>query len=297
MNILVTGANGQLGREIRRSAKGSRNHYVFTDVSSLPGEETVPLDITNQSAVSLICRSENVDVIVNCAGYTDVEKAESDLSMASLLNAEAPGFLAEAAREAGALLIHISTDFVFGGEVSVPYPEDFPPHPLNAYGATKLSGEKAVVDSGCRYVILRTAWLYSPYGKNFVKTMLRLTSGRGPVRVVCDQVGSPTSAADLAGFITDKLLDVNCTASGIYHYSGEGVASWYDFAVAIASIAGNDSCRIVPCLSQDYPSKAVRPHYSVLDKAKVRHDFGIEVPYWRDSLENCIERLKTTDKI
>ena len=291
MNVLVTGANGQLGREIRRVAKGSPYHFVFADISSLPGEETVYLDITNKDAVSLICKSEDIGVIINCAGYTDVERAESDLPMATLLNASAPGYLAGAALERDALLVHISTDFLFGGESSVPYPEDYPPHPLNAYGATKLAGEKAVAESGCRCVILRTAWLYSPYGKNFVKTMHRLTGVMDTLKVVCDQVGSPTYAADLAGFILGSVLPRNDSVSGIFNYSGEGTASWYDFAKAVADISGHDKCRIIPCLSGDYPSKAVRPHYSVLDKSKVKNTFGVTVPYWRDSLKECMERL------
>ncbi len=291
MNVLVTGANGQLGREIRRAAKGSPYHFVFADISSLPGEETVYLDITNKDAVSLICKSEDIGVIINCAGYTDVERAESDLPMATLLNASAPGYLAGAALERDALLVHISTDFLFGGESCFPYPEDYPPHPLNAYGATKLAGEKAVAESGCRCVILRTAWLYSPYGKNFVKTMHRLTGVMDTLKVVCDQVGSPTYAADLAGFILGSVLPRNDSVSGIFNYSGEGTASWFDFAKAVADISGHDKCRIVPCLSGDYPSKAVRPHYSVLDKSKVKNTFGVTVPYWRDSLKECMERL------
>ena len=291
MNVLVTGANGQLGREIRRVANAFPYHFVFADISSLPGEETVYLDITNKEAVRLTCRSEDIGVIINCAGYTDVEKAESDLPMATLLNASAPGYLAEIAQERNALLVHISTDFIFGGESCVPYTENYPPHPLNAYGATKLAGEKAVIDSGCRSVILRTAWLYSPYGKNFVKTMHRLTAAMESLKVVCDQIGTPTYAADLAGFILESILPENGTVSGIYNYSGEGTASWFDFAKAVADIAGHNKCRIIPCLSEDYPSKAVRPHYSVLDKTKVKNTFGISVPYWRDSLQECIARL------
>lgn len=290
LHILVTGANGQLGREIRRRVLPDGPRYLFSDVSRLPGAETLYLDITDIDAVRLVCESEHVDVIVNCAAYTDVERAESDTAMADLLNHRAAANLALVAKERDAVLIHISTDYVFHGDRSEPYPEDWPTAPLGVYGATKLLGEKAVTESGCRYLIFRTAWLYSPYGKNFVKTMMRLTAERETLSVVFDQIGTPTSAADLAGLITDLVAERRFTPQGIYHYTDEGVCSWYDFACAIRDLAGN-RCDIRPCRSSEYQTRAARPSYSVLDKGKVRRTFGVSIPHWYESLANCMKRI------
>lgn len=291
MNVLVTGANGQLGTEMRNLAKGGSNHYVFSDVNTFPGVETLNLDITNREAVMLVAESEKINVIVNCAAYTNVDKAEDDYAMADLLNNKAAGNLAAACAALGATLIHISTDYVFHGDSSVPYTEDFATHPLGVYGITKLAGEKAVMESGCNWFIFRTAWLYSPYGKNFVKTMMRLSAEKDRLSVVSDQVGTPTYAADLAALIFNLTEEGLLDKGGLYHYSNEGVISWYDFAKTICEIAGN-SCDIQPCRSEEYPSKAERPHYSVLDKSKVKKTFGITVPYWKDSLVECMRRMK-----
>ena len=291
MNILVTGANGQLGTEIRNLSVGSPNRYIFSDVNSLPGVETLSLDITNRQAISLVAESEHVDVIINCAAYTNVDRAEDDQAMADLLNNVAAGNLASVAANRGATLIHISTDYVFHGDSSVPYTEDWATHPLGVYGITKLAGERAVAESGCNWFIFRTAWLYSPYGKNFVKTMMRLTADKDSLNVVADQVGTPTYAADLASLIVKVVEEGLLDKGGLYHYSNEGVISWYDFAKTICELSGN-CCDIRPCRSDEYPSKAVRPHYSVLDKSKVKRTFGISIPYWKDSLKACMQRIK-----
>ena len=290
MNILVTGANGQLGREIRNASEGSGHHFVFTDVSQAADVETVYLDITNIDAVRIICGSEDIDVIVNCAAYTDVEKAESDLTFADLLNHTAAANLAEVAAERKATLIHVSTDYVFDGESNVPYKETDPPSPLGAYGMTKFAGEKSIVNSGCKYLIFRTAWLYSPYGKNFVKTMARLTGSNPTVKVVFDQVGTPTCAADLAGLIVRIISEGMLDRTGIYHFTDEGVISWYDLAVAVNRLCGH-GCAVRPCHTGEFPAKARRPKYSVLDKTLVKETFGVEIPYWLDSLESCIARI------
>ena len=290
MNILVTGANGQLGTEIRNLSEGMGHRFIFSDVNEMPGCETVYLDITNADAIRLVCRSENIHVIINCAAYTDVAKAEDDIGFADLLNHMAPANLAAVARETGATLIHISTDYVFHGDASVPYREDDEPQPLGVYGATKLQGEEAVRASGCKYLIFRTAWLYSPYGRNFVKTVRRLTAEKPDMKCVFDQVGTPTYAADLAALILKVIAEDKLDRTGTYHFTDEGVISWYDFAKAIAALSGN-SCDIRPCHSDEFPSKAARPHYSVLDKTKVKETFGVEIPYWLDSLKDCIKRL------
>ena len=286
--ILVTGAAGQLGSEMRNLAPGTKDRYIFSDVAVIPGVETVTLDITDIDAVRLVCDSEKVDVIVNCAAYTNVDKAESDAAMADLLNNKAAGNLAKVAAERGALLVHVSTDYVFGGDACVPYVEDSPTAPRGVYGATKLLGEEAVRASGCKYLIFRTAWLYSPYGKNFVKTMVQLTAERDSLKVVSDQIGTPTYAADLAEVIVRAVSDGK--RRGTYHFTDEGVCSWYDFSCAIRDLAGN-KCDIAPCRSEDYPSKAARPHYSVLDKTKVRRDFALKIPHWYESLRKCIDKL------
>lgn len=290
MNILVTGACGQLGTEMRKFASGSNHRFIFTDVASLPGYETLSLDITDALAVERICREENVGVVVNCAAYTNVDRAEDDAATAELLNSTAPGILAGACRDCGATFIHVSTDYVFPGNGCVPLKESDTPSPVSVYGSTKLAGEKLVQESGCNYVIIRTAWLYSPYGKNFVKTMLRLTSENDSVKVVYDQVGSPTCAADLADAVMHIIDSGKLSCKGIYHFTDEGAVSWYDFARAIAEISGND-CDVRPCLSGEFPSKVNRPHYSVLDKSLIKSTFGVEVPYWRDSLSKCIRIL------
>lgn len=290
MNILVTGANGQLGTELRDVAAGSRDNYIFSDIISLPGVETLCLDITDIEAVRIVCDSERVDVIVNCAAYTNVDKAEDEATMAMLLNSAAAGNLARVAAERKATLIHISTDYVFHGDVPLPCREDWATDPLGVYGSTKLSGEKEIEKSGCDSIIFRTAWLYSPYGKNFVKTMLRLTHERDSLKVVFDQIGTPTYARDLAVLIEKIISGRQLGMKGIYHYSNEGAISWYDFAKAICEIGGND-CDIRPCHTEEYPSKAQRPRFSVLDKTKVKETFGVTIPYWRDSLTACIRRI------
>ena len=287
MNILVTGANGQLGREMQRLGAVSPNRYFFTDVDEL--------DITDAAAVRA-CVAEHgidaIDAIVNCAAYTNVERAEEDEAAADLLNRQAVENLARAAAEAGALLVHVSTDYVFDGRASEPYTEESPTAPLGAYGRTKRAGEEAVVKAGCRYLILRTAWLYSEYGNNFLKTMLRLTAERESLNVVFDQVGTPTYAGDLALAIFSILEGgLDRGNEGIYHFSDEGVCSWYDFAVEIARATGRNRCRIAPCRTAEYPTKAPRPAYSVLDKTKIKETFGLRIPYWVDSLKICMDRL------
>lgn len=299
MNILVTGANGQLGREIRLMAKGRDDRFVFTDVTDVEGLETERLDITSMDDVRAAVKRHSADAIVNCAAYTNVEAAEDNYDLAELLNAGAPANLARAMKEAGGLLVHVSTDYVFGGEsYNAPCKEDMKGSPTGVYGLTKLHGEEAVRSSGCSYVILRTAWLYSEYGKNFVKTMLDLTSSRPAIQVVFDQAGTPTYALDLARAILAVLDDYKVeprgevySKSGIYHYSNEGVCSWYDFAVAVSSMAGHDSCTVLPCHSSDFPSRVVRPAYSVLDKTLVKQTFGVSIPYWMDSLRTCLNNI------
>jgi len=290
MNILVTGANGQLGNELRELATGSEDRFVFTDVNDVPGVETTFLDITNADAVRIVVESERPDVIINCAAFTNVDGAEDNESLARLLNRDAVANLAEAARMSKATLIHISTDYVFDGLGCVPVRESDVPSPRSVYGRTKLEGENAARESGCRYVIIRTAWLYSPFGKNFVKTIKRHVEAGGPLKVVYDQVGTPTYAADLAAFIMHIIRTGQLSRTGIYHFTDEGAISWYDFACAIRDLCGKD-CIVNPCLTAEFPAKAERPHYSVLDKSKAKETFGFEIPYWRDSLAKCMERL------
>lgn len=290
MNILVTGANGQLGTELRLCSEASGHRFIFTDINDVPGVETVHLDITDIQAVRLVCDSEAVDLIVNCAAYTNVDKAEDDEDTALLLNCKAAANLAEVAAARKATLIHVSTDYVFPGNGCTPMKESDTPDPRSAYGRTKLAGEKAVMNSGCNYIILRTAWLYSPFGKNFVKTMGRLTEANPSVNVVVDQVGSPTSAADLADAIMHIITTGQTSRSGIYHFSNEGAISWFDFASAINEIRGT-GCDVRPCMSSEFPSKVDRPHYSVLDKTLFKTTFGYRIPYWRDSLAACIARI------
>ena len=285
MNILVTGANGQLGCELRRLGAVSPNNYIFTDVAEL--------DITDAAAVMQAVIQNSIEVIVNCAAYTNVDKAESDEATAELVNAVAVGNLARAMKEVGGTLFHVSTDYVFGSEGNTPRTEDMPLNPLGVYGLTKLRGEQAIADSGCKALVFRTAWLYSEYGNNFLKTMLRLTSEKEQLNVVFDQVGTPTYAGDLAlaifSIIEAGVYEGN---EGIYHFSNEGVCSWYDFAVEIAAVAGNTNCRINPCHSSEFPSPVTRPPYSVLDKTKIKNTFDIDIPHWRESMEYCIKRIK-----
>ncbi len=280
--ILVTGANGQLGNEMRRVAEGSTDRYIFTDVAEL--------DITNYGAISELVTAEGVDVIVNCAAYTNVDKAEDDEAFANLLNNTAVGYLAMAAKASGATLIHISTDYVFDGSAHTPYTEAEATKPIGVYGVTKLAGEESVIASGCNHIIIRTSWLYSKWGNNFVKTMQRLTAERESLSVIFDQVGTPTYAGDLADVIGVIISTNQLDKSGRYHYSNEGVCSWYDFAVAIAQQSGNE-CNISPIHSDEYPAKVTRPHYSVLDKTKLKSTFGIAIPHWTRSLKRCIEEL------
>lgn len=286
MNILVTGANGQLGREMRNVSAGSADCYLFTDTSEL--------DITDAKAVFATVKGGHVDVIVNCAAYTNVDRAEDDEPTADLLNNRAVATLAQAAHEAAAVLIHVSTDYVFSGNSNTPCREDQPTDPLGAYGRTKLAGEQAVQAAGCRYLIFRTAWLYSPYGDNFVKTMRRLTAERDSLKVVFDQVGTPTYAGDLAALIRKVIDGRMFDRMGIYHFSGEGVCSWYDFAVEICRMFGNE-CDILPCHSDEFPSKVRRPHFSVLDKTKVKAAFGIKIPHWRQSLRRCVNEILSAE--
>lgn len=285
MNILVTGAKGQLGCEMQRLGAVSPNNYIFTDVAEL--------DITDADAVMNAVKVAAIDIIVNCAAYTNVDKAESDEATAELINATAVGNLARAMKEVGGTLFHVSTDYVFGCDGNTPRTEEMPLNPLGVYGRTKLHGEQAILESGCKALIFRTAWLYSEYGNNFLKTMMRLTSEKEQLNVVFDQVGTPTYAGDLALAIFSIIeAGVYAGNEGIYHFSNEGVCSWYDFAVEIAAAAGNTSCRINPCHSSEFPSPVTRPPYSVLDKTKIKSTFDIDIPHWRESMEYCIKRIK-----
>ena len=281
--IVITGANGQLGRELSRLGAISPNEYTPTDIAEL--------DITDSAAVDKFFADRDVDVIVNCAAYTNVERAEDDPEAAMLLNATAVGNLAAAAKIKNATLIHISTDYVFGCEGNTPRTEDMPTSPLGVYGLTKLAGEQAVIESGCKAIILRTAWLYSEFGNNFLKTMLRLTAENKALKVVFDQVGTPTYAGDLAlaifSIIDGCMYEGN---EGLYHFSNEGACSWFDFATEIATAAGHE-CKVVPCHTSEFPSKVTRPPYSVLDKTKFRATFGIDIPHWRESMLYCLKRM------
>ena len=305
MTILVTGANGQLGNEMRIVSRNSDDRYIFTDVVDASEEtvamlrklggdvvpvDTLKLDITDIEAVSALVKAEAVDVIVNCAAYTNVDGAETNVELAELLNAQAPRNLAEAMKEVGGLLVHICTDYVFGKEpYNTPCREDQKGTPTGVYGLTKLHGEQNIMASGCRYVIIRTAWLYSEFGKNFVRTMLNLTATRPELKVVFDQVGTPTYAYDLAQAI---VRIIERPVEGIYHYSNEGVCSWYDFTKMIAEYSGHTDCNIQPCHSEEFPSPVKRPAFSVLDRTKIKQTFGITIPYWVDSLKKCLLNLK-----
>ena len=327
MRILVTGANGQLGCSLMQQARATAGSadaaeeqcFLFTDIStggSSSGSsidssshfQVTPLDITDYAAVERFVSGNNIEIIINCAAYTNVEMAEEQREAAELLNATAPGQLARIAAAHNALLIHISTDYVFGREpYNTPCREEHQGTPTGVYGETKLMGEKRVLESGCKYVIVRTSWLYSATGKNFVKSILNLTSTKSEIKVVFDQVGTPTYAGDLAEAILAIVKDYteemgrsgskekSYTKSGLYHFSNEGVCSWYDFAVAIAGLAGTaQRCRILPCLSSQFPSKVVRPSYSVLDKSKIKRTFGLSIPHWHQSLRKCLKELLRT---
>lgn len=292
MNILVTGANGQLGNEMRIISKTSADKFIFTDVNQVEGLETTYLDITDLDAVRTVVKEYNIDVIVNCAAWTNVDAAEEsdNYELVEKLNAIAPENLAMAMKEVDGLLVHISTDYVFGKEpYNTPCKEDQKGTPTGVYGATKLLGEQKIMHSGCNHIIIRTAWLYSEFGKNFVKTMLNLTATKPQLKVVFDQVGTPTYAGDLATAIVEVLKN---PVTGIYHYSNEGVTSWFDFTKMIAEIAGNQDCDIQPCRSSEFPSPVTRPSYSVLDKTKIKKTFGLTIPYWTDSLKVCIQNLQ-----
>ena len=319
ITVLITGANGQLGNKMREVAKRSSDRFIFTDVVTPEGVETTYLDITDRDAVRSAIKRYDVRVIVNCAAYTDVDAAESNYELAEKLNADAPENLAVAMKEAGGLLIHISTDYVFGKEAyNVPCREDQKGTPTGVYGLTKLHGEEKIRSVEGDYVIIRTSWLYSEYGKNFCKTMMALTSSKPQVKVVFDQSGTPTYAGDLADAVAavledwkaerfadecsdgaevglpegrTKLKEARYSKTGIYHYSNEGVCSWFDFAKMIAEYSGHTSCRILPCHSSEFPSSVVRPAYSVLDKTKIKETFGIAITYWTDSLKKCISNI------
>lgn len=283
MNILVTGSNGQLGTHMRLLAPGSKHTWFFTDVAEL--------DITSREAVLSFVTDNNIQLIVNCAAYTNVDRAESEESIAMRINAEAVGHLAEAMKKMDGTLIHVSTDYVFGGNKNnTPCCEDEPSNPTGAYGRTKLAGEQAA--SGCKHLIFRTAWLYSEYGKNFVLTMLNLTASKPELKVVFDQVGTPTYAGDLAHAIFDIIEEGSYSGNqGIYHFSNEGVCSWFDFTKEIARQSGHHDCNIMPCHSDEFPSPVKRPAYSVLDKTKYKQIFHRTVPYWTDSLAVCLNNI------
>lgn len=291
--ILVTGANGQLGNEMRIIAQGSQDRYLFTDVNEVAGVETIHLDMTDLEAVRAMVAAHRVDVIVNCAAYTNVDKAEEETALATLLNAKAPDHLAVVMKEVGGLLVHISTDYVFGGDpYNTPCKEEQQGTPTGVYGRTKLLGEQAIQSRGGNYVIIRTAWLYSEFGKNFCKTMMTLTATKPQLKVVFDQVGTPTYALDLAKAVATVIEKFDGSQTGIYHYSNEGVCSWYDFTKMIAEYHGTTACDVQPCHSNEFPSSVKRPAYSVLDKTKIKAVFGVQVPYWTDSLKQCILNLK-----
>ena len=284
--ILVTGSNGQLGSELKRLSENLAPYqFIFADLPEL--------DITDYSTVAHWCKAHQISVIINCAAYTAVDRAEEDRETAGKVNHLGPKVLAQVALETGATLIHISTDYVFNGEGYAPYTEEMAVSPLGVYGATKLAGEEAIRESGCRSVIIRTSWLYSIFGNNFVKTMLRLGAEREQLGVIADQIGSPTNASDLAKAIIAMLpkLEEQPRHGEVYHFSNEGVASWYDFTLAIMEMAELE-CNVKAIGTKDYPTPAKRPHYSVMSKEKIKEHFGVEVPYWRDSLAECLEGLK-----
>lgn len=283
MNILVTGANGQLGNEMRVVGTHSADHYIFTDIEQL--------DITSVEAIESIFSKECIDIVVNCAAYTAVDRAEEEEDCAYRINHHAVANLAKACVKHGATLIHLSTDYIFDGNTDTPYTEEATPSPLNIYGKSKLAGEESIIESGCHHIIIRTAWLYSTFGNNFCKRMCEMTASQNKLRVVCDQIGSPTYAEDLAKAIAYIIESRQLAKCGIYNYSGEGECSWYDFAVEIARLCNHLDCNISPCRSEEYSARALRPRYSLLDKGKFCETFGIEIPDWRVSLAKCIRQL------
>lgn len=286
-NILVTGANGQLGSELRKIGFSALDEVFFTDVAEL--------DITDYAAVEQYIRKNDIDTIINCAAYTAVDRAEEEPEVAARINTEAAANLAKAAAREDCLLIHVSTDYVFDGTGATPYTEKDKPCPVSVYGRTKLAGEKAIADSGCFYIIIRTAWLYSTFGKNFVKTILRLASEKPEINVVNDQLGSPTYAADLAAAIVAIMNDdERAEHEGIYHYTNEGICSWYDFATEIVRLSGK-ACKVCAVTTDEFPTKTRRPAYSVLDKTKIRKTFGVEVPEWKDALQRCMKEMELTN--
>ena len=281
-NILITGANGQLGNEMRLlSSENNQYNYFFTDVQEL--------DICDEQAIQTFVTENQIDVIVNCAAYTAVDKAEDNADLCRKLNAVAPGYLAKAAESRGAAMIQVSTDYVFNGTNHIPYTEEEPTCPASVYGNTKLEGEQNVMSNCSKAIVIRTAWLYSTFGNNFVKTMIRLGKERESLGVVFDQIGTPTYARDLAKAIYAAIY--RGVVPGIYHFSNEGVCSWYDFTLAIHRIAGINTCKVSPLHTADYPAKAARPHYSVLDKTKIKKTFDIEIPHWEVSLQECINDI------
>ena len=286
-NILVTGAYGQLGNEVRvLSANYPQYNFMFTDVDSL--------DICDKNELLDFVTGNDIRYIINCAAYTAVDKAEDDAELCEKINATAVKNLGLAAAEAGAGIIHVSTDYVFDGTSCRPYTEDMPTKPCSVYGKTKLKGEKNLLKACPNAIIIRTAWLYSPFGNNFVKTMIKLGSERESLNVIFDQVGTPTYALDLADAILkamDQTIDTDHDKGGVYHFSNEGVCSWYDFTIKIHEIAGIKTCKVNPIETKDYPTKAARPHYSVLNKSKIKQTFNITIPHWEASLKNCIKEL------
>ena len=287
MNILVLGASGQLGQELRVATEGSAQHYTFASRSEL--------DVTDQLAIQHFVQDHHIDTIINCSAYTAVDRAEDEPEEADRINHQAVAALAALAKAQGLYLIHISTDYVFAGDSHRPITEEETPRPQSVYGRTKLLGEDAIRRAGCRALILRTSWLYSTYGANFLKTMCRLMQERQELSIVFDQIGTPTYTRDLARFIVSYLeQDKDSRQEGTYHFSDEGVASWYDFAEAIRHRMGYN-CQLHPIRSEQYPTKATRPSYSVLDKAKLKRDFGITLPHWQTSLEDCLNQLTSTE--
>lgn len=283
MTILVTGGNGQLGSALRLASAKSSHRFVFTDIAEL--------DITSVEAVEEFVERNNIEIIINCAAYTAVDKAESEESKADEINHKAVATLADVCKRHNATLFHISTDYIFSGDANRPYTEEDTPAPINAYGRTKLAGERAIAGSGCDAIILRTSWLYSEFGRNFCKTMRELTATRPEIKVVADQFGAPTYAGDLAKTIVDIIERGQHTKLGTYNYSNEGVCSWYDFACEIARQSGNNGCKITPCTTAEYPTEAQRPRYSVLDKSKIKATFGIAISAWQESLAECIKKF------
>lgn len=297
MKILVTGSGGQLGRTIMNSSRYMEHEFIFTShagerpAACPEGASWACLDITDRESVRRIVAENEAEIIINCAGYTDVAGAEKEPQKAFLINSEAVSYLAQAARETGAMLMHISTDYVFDGYASTPYREDDPASPLSEYGRSKLEGEKAVLASGCRYMIFRTAWLFSPYGKNFVRTIMMKADAQSSISVVSDQIGTPTYASDLVEAIFHIVDEGMLDKEGIYNFTNEGVCSWYDFAKEICAETGS-LCVVSPCSTNDYPTNVRRPQYSVLDKRRFKETFGRDIPHWRDSLSFCIKEIE-----